>query len=309
MFDSNLVNKHHCSINTSKETVQFFSDLTASLSLVKQSKYSASQKLLLAGLDKMDLQSPAYWVVLNAIGVTMLLGGRYQESNMYLRRALSSIEALSKQGLSQDAYTDLAGCLGDIAVNNLKSKCENGGEAFHLLKRALYMSERAYRPNAAIIENSRSLLALAAMQHDRQKAKDLALKMLDSNSSMQAFLLDRDDIKSGDEGAARSFGILAAVLTEADDGDSAIRVAAAARNAMRRRCGEGSADHARATMTLARARFLVARRCAALNSHCIAQVPFISLRARNFSGSRRTRIVSMKPDTYARSLGSWLDRS
>jgi tetratricopeptide (TPR) repeat protein len=263
-FDSSTVNKHHCVINANHETLKFLADLKISLNFLEKSKYTASENILLAVLEEMDSipqPSPAHWVVLNAIGVTLLLKGRYEESDGYLRRALSKIETLSKQGLSQDAYADIAGCLGDIAVNNLKSKRGNEVEAFYLLKRALFMSERAYRPNAAIVENSHSLLALAAVPHDLQKARELAHKMLDSNSTMQEFLLDRDKTKLGQEGAARSLGILAAVLTETDAPDAAIRVAAAARNAVRRQCGDGSVDHARAMMTLARAHFLDARRC------------------------------------------------
>ena len=196
----------------------------------------------------------------------MCLGGKYKEANTYLRRSLSHIEDLSKQGLSQDAYADVAGCLGDIAVNILKSKSRNDAESYHLLKRALYMSERAYRPNTAIVESSKSLLALASLGHDPDTANLMAHRMLDTNSIMQAFLYEgkkgsaniQDRVNVS--GAARSFGTLAAVITETEEGDAALQIADTARKAILRHCGEGSADHARACMTLARAHFLEGRR-------------------------------------------------
>ena len=265
-YDPSLVNKHHCTINANSDTLRFFSDLHVSLKLLNQSKYSAAQKLLLRSLKQMDergdgdVPDPAHWVALNAVGVSMSLGGRYQEADSYLRRALVQIETLSNEGLSQDAYADIAGCLGDLAANNIKSRSGKDVEAFHLLKRALYMSERAYRPNHTLIESSQSLLPLAILAQDPQRANLLAHKMLDSNSCMQRLLFNTEQVKVAEPGAARSLGMLASVVVETDQTDTAVRIAAAARQATAQHCGEGSADHARAVMTLARAHFLAGRR-------------------------------------------------
>jgi hypothetical protein len=242
------------------ETLKFFADFNTSLRLLNNSKYSASQKLLLASLAKMDqTDTPAKWVALNAVGVSMLLGGRYHEADVYLRQSLSNLEILSKQGLSQDAYADIAGCLGDLAANIMKSRATNESEAFHMLKRALYMSERAYRPNLSIIQSTHSLLALATLSQDRQAAKKTADKMLSSSDSMLELLSDERK-PCADAGAARSLGILASVLTDAGDCDSAVKVATASHSAMVESCGASSVDCARATMTLARAHFVSARR-------------------------------------------------
>jgi hypothetical protein len=245
------------------ETSKFFADFQTSLRLMENSKYSASQKLLLATLTKMNQRhqadAPAKWVALNAAGVSMFLGGRFHDADAYLRQSLSNLDILSKQGLSQDAYADIAGCLGDLAANIMKSRAANQSEAFHMLKRALYMSERAYRPNVSILQSTLSLLALANLSHDTQQAKTLADRMLSSDDSMLELLCDEKK-PCTDAGAARSLGILATVLTETDDCAAAVRVAVASRSAMLQSCGAGSADYARATMTLARAHFVLARR-------------------------------------------------
>lgn len=260
-FDSTAVNKYHCAIDADDETLNFFADFHKSLRMLSHSKYSACQRVLLASLTKMDqVDAPAKWVALNAIGVSMCLGGRYHDADAYLRQSLSHLEILSKQGLSQDAYADIAGCLEDLAANIILSRAANASEAFHMLKRALYMSERAYRPNASILQSAHSLLALATLSHDTEKAKKMAEKMLSSDDSMLELLCNRKNTPCTDAGAARSLGILAAVLTETDDCAAAVRVATASRSAMVQSCGASSADYARATMTLARAHFVAARR-------------------------------------------------
>jgi hypothetical protein len=241
------------------KTLKFFAQFNTSLRLIKNSKYSASQRLLLTSLTEMDQSDTSVkWVALNAVGVSMSLGGRYHEADTYLRQSLSHLEILSKQGLSQDAYADIAGCLGDLAANIIKSRAANYSEAFHMLKRALYMSERAYRPNLSIIQSTQSLIALATLSQDTQQAKKLADTMLTSDSMVEIL---RDERKScTDAGAARSLGVLASVLTDAEDNDAAVRVATASSSAILQSCGASSADYARATMTLARAQFFSARR-------------------------------------------------
>jgi hypothetical protein len=229
--------------------------------MLNNSRYSSCQRLLQGSLSKLDqVDAPAKWVALNAMGVSMCLGGRYHDADAYLRQSLSHLEILSRQGLSQDAYADIAGCLGDLSANIILSRAANESEAFHMLKRALYMSERAYRPNLPILQSTHSLLALATLSHDTQKAKFLADKMLSTNDSMLELLCNEKNKPCTDAGAARSLGILAAVLTETDDCAGAIRVATASRSAMLQSCGASSADYARATMTLARAHFVAAHR-------------------------------------------------
>ena len=77
---------------------------------------------------------------------------------------------------------------------------------------------------------------------------------------MQRLLFNAEQVKVAEPGAARSLGMLASVVVETDQTDTAVRIAAAARRAIAQHCGEGSADHARAVMTLARAHFLAGRR-------------------------------------------------
>ena len=259
-FDSTAVNKYHCAIDADQKTFKFFADFHKSLRMLNNSKYSACQRLLQTSLTTMNqVDAPAKWVALNAMGVSMFLGGRYHDADAYLRQSLSHLEILSKQGLSQDAYADIAGCLGDLAANIIKSRAANESEAFHMLKTALYMSERAYRPNVPILQSTQSLLALATLSHDKQKAKNLADKMLSSSDKMSELLRSDNNTPCTDAGAARSLGILAAVLTETDDCSAAVRVASASRSAMLQSCGASSADYARATMTLAHAHFAAAR--------------------------------------------------
>jgi hypothetical protein len=260
-FDSTNVNQYHCVIHADDEAMKFFVNFKKSLRLLNNSKYSSSQRLLLTSLTNMDqADAPAKWVALNAVGVSMLLGGRYHDADTYLRQSFSHLENLSKQGLSQDAFADIAGCLGDLAANIIKSRAANESEAFHMLKRALYMSERAYRPNVSILQSTQSLLALATLSHDTQKAKKMADRMLSSDSMLE-LLCDEKSKPCTDAGAARSLGILAAVLIETDDDcTAAVRVATASCRAMLQSCGASSADYARAAMTLARAHFVSGRR-------------------------------------------------
>eukprot|EP00960_Hanusia_phi_P050496 760261-Hanusia_phi.AAC.2 len=127
------------------------------------------------------------WVVANGLGVALHLSGSLQGADHELNNALRACETLSAQGYTHDAYTDLAGCLNDLAVNeSLMMLDETSSQPVKRMKRARYMAERAYRPNLLVLHSLDSNLALLQAQSSLQEAKLLAEKNVKATSSYSA---------------------------------------------------------------------------------------------------------------------------
>jgi len=108
---------------------------------------------------------PASWPALNGLGLVEYRRGRYARADQLLQEALKQAQACSAQGLTHDAYVDLAGCLNDLAVNSIAlGKFDNAKKHFG---RATYLAERAYRPDLRTISCLRSNQAmLCLLQRD-----------------------------------------------------------------------------------------------------------------------------------------------
>jgi len=102
----------------------------------------------------------------NLAGVLAHHAGDHEAAARDLSSALRVAETQSRSGLGHDAYVDLAGVLIDTAVNELARG--HAEPARHALKRARYMSERAYRPDARLLAMCDAVAAeLALSSGDR----------------------------------------------------------------------------------------------------------------------------------------------
>ncbi len=157
--DPKFVNAHQCAIDQDALTKTILKRIQRSLALLEKGQYKKARKTLnpdgLSFKERSEtMPRSVAWAAANAMGVVMFHAGEFGEADKHLRTALRHCQELTSDGLSQDAYADLAACLSDVAVNVLKWKGESE-EAANLLKRALYMAERAYRPNYHLIESLR----------------------------------------------------------------------------------------------------------------------------------------------------------
>ena len=252
-FESRLVNKHECTINPNDETKRVLESIEDSKRLLDKAKHRKAQEMLRESLEKMDdTAAPVKWVALNACGVALHLGGQYQEAERFLRLALAEVEALASRGMSQDAFVDLAGCMGDLAVNSIK--VGHADQAITITKRALFMTARAYRRDESVVQGLQVILSYATMEHDPIAAKNLAVKITPAISA-----LAEEKVV-----CARSLGVLAEVMIGSSDELEGIKLANTSRSALNEMCGPTSVDFAAASMTLARGHFLLGKRSACL---------------------------------------------
>lgn len=218
VVDPRYVNAHQCTLDQDSSTQKILHRIKRSLALLEQGQYSKAHRTINPeGLSSEELSASAprniAWAAANTAGVVMFHAGEFSTADKLLRKALKHCEELTSNGLAQDAYCDLAACLSDVAVNVLKWKGQSE-EAANLLKRALYMTERAYRPNYHLIESLRSNLAAAYLETDPEQARTVVEKSVKTRDAVQttlsggaAAMTDREKC-----GHARSLSVWSAPL-------------------------------------------------------------------------------------------------
>jgi len=110
---------------------------------------------------------PAAWPALNGLGLLAHHAGDYEGADKLLREAVDGVQRCAKDGLAHDSFVDLSGCINDVAANYIAAG--DWAAAHKFGSRAIYMAERAYRPDLRTLSALRSNLAMTALlqgQHD-----------------------------------------------------------------------------------------------------------------------------------------------
>ena len=121
------------------------------------------------------------------MGVALFMGAKHEEAEAALVTAQRHTDELTRQGLVNDAYTDVGGVLCDRAANLIQSgEKEQVADAVSMLKRAKFMAERAYRPNHLLLDSLNSNLAMALLPLDPEHAYSLATSCVRTGDAMEA---------------------------------------------------------------------------------------------------------------------------
>ncbi len=140
-------------------------------------------------------------------GVSLLRLGRLPEAVRSLDTAREVAVRVSSQGHGDDAYTDVGGVLIDTGVA-LAMHGDWDGAQKHL-SRALYMAERAYRPDDDLVATACSNLAeVLALRGEHDQAMELAERAVRLTDKMERFAMiqkqtDDEKEEEEEEGSAR----------------------------------------------------------------------------------------------------------
>ncbi|EKX41489.1 hypothetical protein GUITHDRAFT_112460 [Guillardia theta CCMP2712] len=187
---------HHCVVNAvdNKQLKKVLMKCKEGASLITSCQYSKATNVFTKQKPMMESNSSVAWVVANGLGLALHLSGSLHAADHELKNALRNCESLSSQGYTHDAYTDLAGCLNDLAVNESVMQLEEpSSQPVKRMKRARYMAERAYRPNQLVLHGLDSNLTLLQAKSSLQEAKLLAEKNVKATSFFSPKKDNRDN--------------------------------------------------------------------------------------------------------------------
>ena len=188
--DPSLVNVHHAAMAIDAQSKAMIRQLAEGMKLLEQDRYRAARTRF-SEWDGDDAHEAA-WIRANAVGIALLCDGRASAGETQLRSALKGCNELSDRGMGSDSYSDIAGLLNDLAAAladqsfraETPTKCD---EMHHLLKRAKFMAERAYRPNWDLKQALNCNLAAALLLNgEAAQARTLAHQAVRAADALDA---------------------------------------------------------------------------------------------------------------------------
>lgn len=114
-----------------------------------------------------------------AQGLSLQHGGDLSAAASPLLRALHAVEATARTGRAHDQFVDVVGALSDCAA--LYVAQDRPSQATQLVKRALYLAKRAYRPDPhliGVLHAVRAHAAAAVSLPEARKAAEEAVTLL-----------------------------------------------------------------------------------------------------------------------------------